>query len=830
MKTTISIFILFTAYLATYAQDSIPNFFQSQRNLLREKLYLHTDKPYYAAGDTIWFRGTLVNADTHSYLVYTNFIYVELINNNDSIIERKKIKRDGLCFHNNFKLPAELTTGTYYLRGYTKWMQNFDSQYFHSKLIHINNPYIIPTQPTIATAGNKSDYAVTFLPEGGTLLQNTEQKIAFMAQASNGYGEDIEGWIINNKEDTIATFESIHNGMGTFYLKVPQSEKLKAVTQNQRGVRKEFELPQAQEKGCALAVEKKGSSLHYKVLSTHEDTDSLLLVVHSRSNLMECKNIVPNQTDSICTKTYPEGIIHLIVCNKQGKALSRRLAFVWHGKPDDWSIEPDNLAPQAREKVRLNIQLKDGDGKPLQGDFSVSITDANQITPDTEYNNILSNLLLTSDLKGEIENPAWYFKDNTLRIDTLDLVMLTHGWSRFETDNLNKTPHIKQKHPIEAEQYITGQVKGLPKGKAKNNITAYNPEFKMFVTDSIAADGTFCINGLEIPDSVGYFLKVLTPKKESIRIRVNQDETPLITHKPIDWSQRDTTLKNNLSKAYSTGDFNKIIEIPEVIIKERFKGNSLVKALPIEVSFTQEQLEKEFNFEVIYTALDLVNEMMQTRFPNKFLNGPSDIGPDDALLDSHVFEADFEETSKEDRKGMRYKSKYWGRLKTAIINNQIFTGFGSVIDALDKIDSRNISRIDFIHSEHNIFNPEEITYITESGVPVMMLMRSALVSITLKPGKELGSTSSTEDPRIVLAFPQGYSWPEFFYHPVYNTPQDNIEKPDNRTTIYWHPSVQTDDKGTSYIEFYTSDNPNNYFITIEGVCVNGKPIVYLGQF
>lgn len=81
------------------------------------------------------------------------------------------------------------------------------------------------------------------------------------------------------------------------------------------------------------------------------------------------------------------------------------------------------------------------------------------------------------------------------------------------------------------------------------------------------------------------------------------------------------------------------------------------------------------------------------------------------------------------------------------------------------------------------------------------------------------------DQRIVSFSLLGYAWPEYFYHPVYDAPTDkNNETSDMRSTIYWNPSIQTDEFGHRKIAFYTSDRPGNYHITIEGVTIDGTPI------
>ena len=120
-------------------QDTIIAYFNLLEKIPQEKLYLHLDKPFYGAGEKIWFKGYLVNSVTHQDNTQSNFIITELVNRSDSIVERKKIRRDSLGFHNAFTLPPTLPAGDYYLRGYSNWMLNQEPEFFYSRNLKIGN-------------------------------------------------------------------------------------------------------------------------------------------------------------------------------------------------------------------------------------------------------------------------------------------------------------------------------------------------------------------------------------------------------------------------------------------------------------------------------------------------------------------------------------------------------------------------------------------------------------------------------------------------------------------------------------------------------------------
>ena len=98
----------------------------------QEQLYLHTDRPYYVPGDTVWFRAHLVDAVTHTPISRSRYVYVELHDGQaDTLVQRIIVKcdSDGV-FANALTLPRHLHGGSYTLAAYTQWMRNFPAERF----------------------------------------------------------------------------------------------------------------------------------------------------------------------------------------------------------------------------------------------------------------------------------------------------------------------------------------------------------------------------------------------------------------------------------------------------------------------------------------------------------------------------------------------------------------------------------------------------------------------------------------------------------------------------------------------------------------------------
>ena len=80
----LGVLLYFSSLSAQTMQDTIIANFSLMERIPKEKLYLHLDKPFYGAGEKIWFKGYLVNAITHQDNAQSNFIITELINRSDS--------------------------------------------------------------------------------------------------------------------------------------------------------------------------------------------------------------------------------------------------------------------------------------------------------------------------------------------------------------------------------------------------------------------------------------------------------------------------------------------------------------------------------------------------------------------------------------------------------------------------------------------------------------------------------------------------------------------------------------------------------------------------
>lgn len=854
----LGVLLYFSSLSAQTMQDTIIANFSLMERIPKEKLYLHLDKPFYGAGEKIWFKGYLVNAITHQDNAQSNFIITELINRSDSIVERKKIRRDSLGFHNAFTLPATLPAGDYYMRGYSNWMLNEDPDFFFSRNIKIGNSidntivssieyqqeddthytakikftsnvqavfenttikYLYLENGKIKNKGKKktdengwisislpdlkspvarrievefddpqyiykrtfhlpvftNDFDVKFFPEGGALINIPHQNVAFKAQGADGFSKEIEGFLFNSKGDTLTNFRSEHNGMGIFTMNPVNNETYYVTVRTNDSITKRFDLPAIEPKGISIAMSHYKQEIRYEIQKTEatEWPQKLFLLAHTRGKLAILQPINPKRTfGKMNDSLFTEGITHFMLIDEQGNALSERLIFVPDHKPNQWQITTDQPTYGKREKVSLQITAKDSEGNPVEGTFSVSITDRKSIQPDSLADNILSNLLLTSDLKGYVEDPAFYFLNQDARtLRSIDYLMMTHGWRRHKMENVLRTPSLNFTNYIEKGQTISGRIMGFFGANVKKGpICVLAPKYNIIATTETDEKGQFIVN-TSFRDSTTFLVQARTKKGfAGVDILMDPPQYPVATHKAPYFNGSTTFMENYLMN-------------------------------------TRDQYYMEGGMRV-YNLKEVTV------------------------------------TAKRERPSS--KSIYTGGINTYTVEEDRLQGYGqTAFDAASRLPSVTITNGSEIHIRNNsepaIIVIDDIVYedasdilkdIQVSDMSSISLLRGA-DAVILGPRASGGAVVITlKDPRnlparpaqgIITYTPLGYSESVEFYHPTYDTPEKkNAQRSDFRSTVYWNPELRLDAEGKATIEYYTPDSTAPEDIIIEGVDKNGK--------
>lgn len=371
-------------------------------------------------------------------------------------------------------------------------------------------------------------FDVAFFPEGGHAAQSTTIKMAFKAIDADGLSTEVEGQVFDEEGQVCADFKSQHLGMGSFRMYYVPGKKYHAVCSDGTGVSKRFDLPEPSPD--AISLNTLWSKDYLRVsLSKSPDTPlgtSLTLVAHLRGIVLyaqpwdDKQNYVDFEKDF-----FPAGIVHFLLVDEGRNILSERLVFsLQKSALAQTEVRPDRENYLAREKVDMDIQIKDINGNPMSGNFALAVVDRTDVKPDT-VSNIVSTLLLTSDLKGHIESPLSYLQDSRSSSYALDLLMMTQGWRKYNIPEVLKG-NVTSALPynLELGDEVSGKVEGLFSALKEGNISLLALKDSLIGTELTKPDrnGRFVFDKLEYPSGTHYIVQALS-KKGSSKVFIELD-------------------------------------------------------------------------------------------------------------------------------------------------------------------------------------------------------------------------------------------------------------------------------------------------------------------
>src|SRR5688572_27056142 len=248
--------LVFTAFAQNDYAGIQNRFAQYREKALQEKIYVHTDKEFYLAGEIVWFKLYYVEGSQHTPLELSKVAYVELLDKDNKPAMQAKITLKEGHGDGSFFLPVSVPTGNYQLRAYTNWMKNFGPDYFFQKNVRIVNTLKTKQEVIKDTAIR---YDVQFLPEGGHLVKGIESKVAFRITDQFGKGQDCSGILVNENRDSLLQFKTFKFGMGSFVFTPAATGVHRAMINLPDGETIYRDLPGVSEQGYVLRVEDDGS-------------------------------------------------------------------------------------------------------------------------------------------------------------------------------------------------------------------------------------------------------------------------------------------------------------------------------------------------------------------------------------------------------------------------------------------------------------------------------------------------------------------------------------------------------------------------------------------
>lgn len=797
-------------------------------NYPREKAYLHFDNTSYYVGDTIWFKAYVTLAEQQTFSQISRPLYVELVDQTGHIADKQIIKLTQGEGNGQFILPPSMLSGYYEVRAYTRWMLAFNEpQYFSrtfpiyqltnsDKLERSITTYELSSSMENRPSETEEKLNVRFFPEGGQLVEGVTSQVAFKAESKNEGNIELSGTIYTKEGAEITSFETLHDGMGRFEY-TPSAQPAIAKVDFQ-GKKYEFTLPQALPNGYVLSTVSNAGALLVRVFcnaATPQDTLAVFISHQGRPyvhQLISCRSDAP-QEFILPTRKLPAGVLQVSLINRAGNTLCERFVFANPRAPLQISTKKlkEVYAPYA--PIRCELQIKNAKGEPVSGELSVSIRDG--VRSDyLEYdNNIFTDLLLTSDLKGYIHQPGYYFASPSPRKQTeLDVLLMVHGWRKYDMSQAISTAPFTPLQLPETQLALNGQVKStILKNKLKDiALSVIVKKDDQFITGGTVTDenGRFTIPVEDFEgttEAVIQTRKVGKERNKDASILIDRNFSPApraYGYKELHPEWKDLAYWQQKAESFDSLYMDSIRKVEglyvldEVEIKsKRRQGSNMATKI------NEKSIDAYYD---VRRSVDLLrdNGKIVTTIPE--------------LMEKLSPQFDWDRSND--------KLTYRQKPICYIMDNHILseTETQMMLTEVDGLASIIISKgtggID-----DDIIQNTKMSEVTDStGVDISKLDKYSVFYLIPLPRRDVLNKSQSAVLGTRQTVIQGYTRPLEYYSPAYPTKELYMDKVDKRRTLYWNPSVQADENGKAVIECYNNQYSTPLIIQAETLGKDGQ--------
>ncbi len=905
------IFFLFSSTVHATLLDSLENRL-STNEVIQEKVYVHLDNKCYFIGDTIWYKAYVVSADSHKPTNMSKVLYVELLSPDGLVTERQRIiVGSGALANGQFVLKDSLYSGFYEIRAYTKWMLNFNVSerpytrddrllFYSNRLAHdffrdwdglysrVIPIYSKPDQPgdyegkymyqrpkQEVQKQLKDKLHVSFFPEGGHLVRGLKSTVAF--EVTDQWGQQV---VIEGRLSDGSTIKTTYMGRGAVEV-LPATDKLRAQF-TWRGKSYDFSLPKPLEEGAVISL--KGKSLSINSTPGLEGR-SCALAITCRGRLVYFKRMQLGNTihEEVLPDNLPAGVNQLVLFNEDAEVLCSRTFFI---KPAQTGfhaeVTTDNRTDfMPYETIPLQVKL------PGQARFSIAVRDQRTDDPTYDDGNMMTDLLLSSDLKGFVANPSYYFEsDDATHENALNLLMLVQGWQRYQ-------PVGKVRYAPEQALVFEGTVNkqlGL-KQLDINDIAGLNSREAVSTQMSeqnISATGfsdghTFAeSNGMISSSNAAQDDQENKASSETQDFAVDYSDSELgVNHGSL---KREVLVEaevvldgqsaGEIRRTERGGKFSFVLPPyygdAVLFVKAYTPRDSLKKNMASrqDKSVYDEEAYSDFyiNQELFYPVFAHKYSWDQTHMPDPDIDML--VYPDEqsgSTLDGeHMLKTVNVKAHRRGRRAIDYNKPAYVIDAYQLYNDATDRGLSwgyvnmgnfpllacyAVYGNMNRYRTLNVrAKIDtytffknYNSVNEEIKNRSEARILNDLRLKRLQNVRFFTDYEPRNPDSLYTTSVNRDDITLVYetipndgkrftyrdrryVFP-GFAFPEDFYHPDYsNTP---MEKPvDYRRTLYWNPNAVADEHGVFHASFYNSGKETRIAVSVAGITNDGEVVYY----
>ena len=634
-----------------------------------------------------------------------------------------------------------------------------------------------------------------FFPEGGQLVSEIPQQIAFKALKPSGLGVEAKGVILDEQNIEITSFASSFAGMGSFFITPDINKSYKAKVTFKDGSTKTYNLPKVNASGINLQVASSNAEfLTLKIIANaafYESNANKSFFVVAQSNKVvyyAAQTNLKNQliVAKIPKKNFPSGIIQITLFNSNSEPISERLSFILHPNDLNIAVKTDLPVYKPRQKVKMTLEAK-SDLMPVSANFSVAVTDEQKVPIDENTETtILSSLLLTSDLAGYVEKPNYYFnKTDEKKLADLDKLMLTQGYRKFVYKEILADVIPEINYLPEQGMNITGILRdrtGMPikKGSLRLMVTG-----KPISAETITSNmGLFNFQNLVFPDSSEVVVSAkYNPNAANLMIMIDGTPTP-----------------GRGKNVFAADEITNIDTVLSAYLANNQKQYRYMRTLKqVEIKGAAVKKPSHADHATLSGLSNPDHLLTGDRFNNGcalLLNCLRGMAPGLTFDQEDFF------VTRDYNQGTRI------RVQSFINGTPVDTRELNNVQVTD-IESIEIFLVDVLGTIDRTYSTRGVLVVNTKKAPVgKKISKEELMNMLPKTN-------------IINYKPMGYSKEREFYSPKY-LPNLPITNSDLRTTIYWNPKLVTDEKGNTTFEFFNADGRGNYKAVVEGIDKNGN--------
>lgn len=752
----------------------------------KEKIHIHFDRSRYNIGDTVWYKVYLLAVNELSPL--SKNLYVEWYDSTGALIKQTVAPLFQSTAKGSFEIPSTYSGSFLHVKAFTRWMLNDEEAFIYQRNIPINRGIFMNKKIQDPTQ-------LVLFPEGGKLVAGAVSRVAFKAINKSGLPVKIKGYLVDDKNTIIDSLKIVHDGMGMVVLKPMPGVQYQVNWTDEFGVKGTTPINGIEKVGAVLTVRTNNEKAFLMIERSKEVNESfkqMNLLVHMNQQILYKVSVKMAektfQRAEIPIDELPTGIVQFSLFTADWMPVAERIVFVNnHLHEFNAKLNPIYTSLDKRAKNSLEIVVAD----TAMTNMSVSITDAGIVSKDEHT--ILSDFLLSNELRGYIHNPAYYFTSDADSITSrLDLVMMTNGWRKFNWEKLRAGigPQLKYM-PEQGYLSLKGNVFGAKNAGdlQLNFILAAKDSSKNMVFASVNPDGSFEQPGLFFYDTVKVYYNFNSKSKltSGAQVKVHNGllrkepsakyNYPLL---PSVWAGVDSLsiVKMNyfLSEQERLRKFIASATLSEVIVRAKTKSKTEI----LDETYASGLFSRGdgYSFDLTdgaVTAMDIFT-YLQGRVAGLQINGM----------------------------GASATLNWRGQAPDLYLNE--------MRSDVSMVSSLPINDIAYI----KVFRPP---FFGSGGGGA-----GGAIVIYTKKGGESNSKGNQNVKGMESTVLGGYSRFKEFYNPVYEKGSASYDL-DSRTTLYWNPYILTNKKSPRYkIEFYNNDVSKKLQVVVEGINSEGKMI------